>query len=75
MPTWVAALIALAAIAAVYFFCMRPMRKGTCAMSGSAVPGDQEAERANDAELARQIAGLREEVRVLRAQRTVDDHR
>ncbi len=59
MPTWVAALIAVAAITAVYFFCIRPMRSGNCAMSGGS---------AEDAELARQIADLREELRVLRAE-------
>lgn len=58
MPTWVAALIAVAAITAVYFFCIRPMRSGNCAMSGGS----------GDAELARQIADLREELRVLRAE-------
>jgi hypothetical protein len=57
MPTWLAAVVALAAIGAVYFFCLRPMRNGNCATGG---PG-------HDAELARQIADLREELRVLRA--------
>jgi hypothetical protein len=58
MPTWLAAVIALAAVTAVYFFCIRPMRSGGCAMSGAG----------EDPELARQIADLREELRVLRAQ-------
>lgn len=65
MPTWVAALIAVAAIAAVYFFCMRPMRKGSCAMGGSQ----------HDAELDRQIADLREELRVLRAEDSLESGR
>lgn len=52
MSTSLAALTAIAAIAITYFTCIRPMRRGT----GSA-----------EAELDRQIASLREEVRVLRA--------
>lgn len=59
MPTWLAALVALAAVIAVYFFCIRPMRNGNCAMGGGS---------AEDAEHARQIADLREELRVLRAE-------
>ncbi|MGH3775962.1 MAG: hypothetical protein ACRDRR_09550 [Pseudonocardiaceae bacterium] len=66
MPTWVAALIAVAAITAVYFFCIRPMRNGSCAMSGA---------HEHDAELDRQIAELREEVRVLRAQDALESGR
>lgn len=58
MPTWLAALVALAAVTAVYFFCIRPMRRGGCAM-GTQRP---------DPELQRQIADLREELRVLRAE-------
>jgi hypothetical protein len=63
MPTWIAAIIALAAIAAVYFFCIRSMRKGNCAMGGGT---------ASDSELDRQIADLREELRVLRAQDSLE---
>jgi hypothetical protein len=59
MPTWLTAVVAVAAIGAVYFFCMRPMRRGNCAMTGGS---------AQDPELARQIADLREELRVLRAE-------
>lgn len=58
MPTWLAAVIALAAITAVYFFCMRPMRHGDCVMGGAR----------EDPEVARQIADLREELRVLHAE-------
>lgn len=65
MATWLAALIAVGAIAATYFFCIRPMRSGGCAMSGS------QQER----ELARQIADLREEVRVLRAADSLESGR
>ncbi|WP_219418107.1 hypothetical protein [Pseudonocardia nigra] len=59
MPTWLAAVVAGAAITAVYLFCMRPMRRGNCAMTGGS---------RQDPELARQIADLREELRVLRAE-------
>ena len=58
MPIWVAALVAVAAITAVYFFCIRPRRRGGCAIGGTQ----------QDPELARQIADLREELRVLRAE-------
>lgn len=58
MPTWLAALVALAAITVVYFCCVRPMRNGHCGMAGSR----------EDPELARQVADLREELRVLRAE-------
>lgn len=64
MSTLVAALVAAGAVTAVYFFCLRPMRRGTCEMTG----GSQE----QDAELDRQIADLREELRVLRAQDALD---
>ena len=61
MPTWVAALIAVGAIAATYFACVRPMLRGRghCAMTGNS---------GQDVELDRQVAELREELRVLRAQ-------
>lgn len=61
MPTWLAALVTVAVIIAVYLFCIRPMRRGACAI-GSA---------GRDADLARQITELREELRVLRE----EDHR
>ena len=53
MSTWVAALVAAAAITLTYVFCVRPMMRGRASDS-----------RAEDPE----IAGLREELRVLRAQ-------
>ena len=61
MSTWVAALIAVAAVAVTYFSCVRPMLRGRghCGMS-SGKP-DQ------NAELEREIADLREELRLLRA--------
>ena len=58
MSTLVAALVAIGAITAVYFFCVRPMRRGGCAM----IDGSRQ-----DAGLDRQIADLREELRGLRA--------
>ncbi|TFD81591.1 hypothetical protein [Cryobacterium fucosi] len=55
--------ILLASLTLTYFFCLRPMRTGKCAM-GHAAPGmDHSASSSNDgAELAR----LRAEVEVLR---------
>lgn len=58
MPTWLAALVAVAVVTVVYFLCIRPMRRGGCAM-GASRP---------DPELERQIADLREELRVLQAE-------
>jgi hypothetical protein len=65
--TVIAALVAVAAVAATYFFCIRPMRRGHCGATG-AVSG-------RDAEVDRQIAELREELRVLRAQDSLDSGR
>jgi hypothetical protein len=66
MSTWVAAAIAVAAILSTYFFCVRPAMRGRCATSVSPGPG---------AENERQLAELREEVRVLRAQDSLDSGR
>jgi hypothetical protein len=66
MSTWIAAAVAIAAIAATYFFCVRPMRQGRCAVSTSS---------SSDAETERQLAELREELRVLRAQDSLDTGR
>jgi hypothetical protein len=65
MSTWLAAAVAAAAISLTYFFCVRPMLRGRggCAMTGSA--GDRSARD-------REIAELREELRVLRAQDSLD---
>lgn len=67
MSTGIAALIALAAITVTYFSCVRPMLRGRghCAADGST----------RDAELDRQVAELREELRVLRAQDSLDSGR
>jgi len=72
MPsTWLGAAVAVAAIAATYFFCVRPGMRGRCAASGSgATTGNGAA--GNDVELDRQLAELREEVRMLRAQDMLD---
>lgn len=65
MPVWIAAVIALAAVAATYVSCIRPHLRGSgCGMAGS------DAEQSTDT--ARQIAELREELRVLRAQDVLD---
>ena len=61
MSPSLAALIALVAITTTYFTCVRPMRRGHRAAGSS-----------GEAELDRQIASLREELRVLRAQDTPD---
>lgn len=66
MSTWIAAVAAVAAIAATYFFCVRPALRGRCAMSGTT---------GADPVTDRQIAELREELRMLRAQDALDDGR
>ncbi|MDQ3028779.1 MAG: hypothetical protein M3R09_01830 [Actinomycetota bacterium] len=58
MDTVVLALVAAASLAVTWFFCLRPMRRGRCAMTGNSV----------DQELRRQIAELQEEICMLRAQ-------
>lgn len=61
MSVWIAGLIALSAIVATYFSCVRPhlRNRGGCRMT-------------SDAELDRLVAELREELRVLRAQDALD---
>lgn len=68
MPTWLAALIAIAAITVTYFSCVRPHLRGRghCGTTSTS---------ASDTELDRQIAELREELRVLRAQDALDSGR
>ncbi|HJT03412.1 MAG TPA: hypothetical protein VJ757_07270 [Pseudonocardiaceae bacterium] len=65
MSTWLAAFIAVAAITTTYLFCIRPHLRGRghCATTGSP---------ARNTGLDRQIAELREELRVLRAQDVLD---
>lgn len=66
MSTWIALAVAVAAIAATHFFCVRPGLRGQRAMSRSS---------SGDAETERQLAELREELRVLRAQDSLDSER
>lgn len=68
MSVWIAGLIALGAITATYFSCVRPhlRNRGGCGIAGGAQ---------GDAELDRQVAELREELRVLRAQDALDSGR
>lgn len=63
MTTLTTGLIAAATIAAVYFFCIRPMRRGHCGL---------DSDNAGEAQLDREVAALREDLRVLRAQDTLD---
>lgn len=64
MSIWLAGLLALAAITVTYLSCVRPhMGKRGCSATASPQP---------DAVLNRQVADLREELRVLRAQDWVD---
>lgn len=58
MSVWIAGLVALGAIAATYFSCVRPQlrNRGGCGVAGGRAR--------NDADLDRQIAELREELRV-----------
>jgi hypothetical protein len=67
MSTWVAALVAAAAITLTYFFCVRPMMRdrGGCAMPGC---GPGRPQGVGDSE----VAQLREEIRVLRAHDRLD---
>lgn len=64
MPTWLAAFVAVAAIAVTYLFCIRPMRRGGhCGMADTC---------RSDAERERELADLREELRILRAADAMD---
>lgn len=71
METWIAAAIAIGAITSTYFFCVRPGMRGRCAAAGTgaARPGIT-AGRGDD--LDRQLAQLREDIRVLHAQDLLD---
>lgn len=64
--TWIAAFVAVAAIAATYYLCVRPALRGRCAMTGTT---------GTDLTTDRQIAELREELRMMRAQDALDDGR
>lgn len=66
MSTWIAAFVAVAAIAATYVLCVRPAMRGRCATNPNA---------GREADTDRQIAELREELRMLRAQDSLDTGR
>lgn len=65
MPTWFAAVVALAAITTTYLFCVRPMLRGRCATTATDTALDER-------ERGRQLGELREQVRILRAQDALD---
>lgn len=69
MSVWIAGLIALGAVTATYFSCVRPhlRDRGGRGMTGGGTR--------RNAELDRQVAALREEVRVLRALDALDSGR
>lgn len=68
MASWLAALLAVAAITATYFLCVRPLlrERGHRVTTGNS---------AQNTELDRQVAELREELRALRAQDALDSGR
>jgi len=72
MSTWIAAAIAVAAIAATYVFCVRPAMRGRCAMSAMSAMSPSSSQ---DSEADRELAQLREELRMLRAQDALDSGR
>lgn len=65
MSTWTAALVAVAAIGLTYLLCVRPMMRGRghCGMPAGA---SHDSEGAGVTK--REIAELREDLRILRAQ-------
>lgn len=65
MSTYVAGLITVVAIGAVYLFSVRPHLRGQRAMAGDS----------DNAEQDRQIADLRKQLRMLRAQDSLDTPR
>lgn len=73
MSTVLAAGIAVAAITATYFFCVRPhLRVHGCHASGAQKTANTATGGAPASEQDRQIAQLREELRMLRAQDRLD---
>lgn len=70
MSAWIALLIAVAAVSTTYVSCIRPMRQGRCTPSSSMArrATGSESSWMQRTETARQLAELREEVRILRAQ-------
>ena len=69
MSTWVAALIAAAAITVTYLMCIRPMMRGG---SGCAMPGCGTSTASEEKETALELAALQDEVRILRAHEALD---
>ena len=63
--TWIAALIAAAAIATTYLFCVRPALRG--GQSGNSASHHTGANSDAENESCRQLAELRQELRELRA--------
>ncbi|MQA03878.1 MAG: hypothetical protein GEV07_14530 [Streptosporangiales bacterium] len=63
MSIWFGALLLVAAAAATYLFCIRPMRRGECGMAG---PSTQASAK------QRELLELRQEVARLRAELTGD---
>ena len=67
MDTMLLILVAAISLAATWFFCLRPMRRGSCSMDNTAGNGD--------AKLRREIAELTDEIRVLQAQEVLAEDR
>lgn len=62
MESLLPALVATAAIGLTYFMCIRPMRRGHCAMMPQQHSDSADAERADEIDRLRaEIAGLRRE--------------
>ena len=58
-------IVLLLALGSTYFFCIRPMRKGTCAMGRAA---SRVGARSKDRESGTEAARLKSEIAALRAQ-------
>lgn len=68
--TVTALIVLLLSLGATYFFCVRPMRKGNCAM-GQAASGTGTA--CDDPAAAEEVASLKAEISALRAQSTMPE--
>lgn len=63
MSTWYALAVLTAAIGLTYVFCVRPMRRGQCDMSGATTGATGESERRDEiAQLRTEIAQVRREL-------------
>ena len=67
MDTVLLILVAAISLAATWFLCLRPMRRGSCSMGNTAGNGD--------AKLRREIAELTDEIQVLQAQDVLAEDR